>query len=214
MPTLAETVTRILDDLSRPSDELGDIAKREILSAIGYYESSRFTFNERILNATLSATSVFAFSALVANDPEVEDIWSMDQVKVLYSTRYIDVNLLPWSRLFEMTNNTTTTANFPDYYATFNRTMYVYPVLTANIQAAIPAHVKLVTLDGITNTTNAWLTEGEELIRSRACRMICQRKLDDFEKAQMFKQLEDEAYKGMLADAAVLQSTGMLSPND
>ena len=214
MSTLAETITRVLDDLSRPFDELGDIAKREILSAIGYYESSRLTFNERILDATLSATSAFAFSALVANDPEVEDIWAIDQVKVLYSTRLIDVDLVPWSTFFSLTNNVTTTANFPDYYATFNRTMYVYPLLNANLDAAITAHVKLVTLDGTTNTTNAWLTEGEELIRSRACRMICQRKLDDFEKAAMFKQLEDEAYKGMLADAAVLQSTGMLSPND
>ena len=214
MPTLAETVTRVLDDLSRPFDELGDMAQREILSAIGNYESSRFTFNERILTATLSATSVFAFSTLVANDPEVEDIWAIDQVKVLYATRFIDVEQVPWSRLFELTNNVTTTANFPDFYSTFNRSLYIYPVLTGDIQAAIPAHVKLVTLDGITNVTNAWLTEGEELIRSRACRMICQRKLDDFEKAQMFKQLEDEAYKGLLADAAVLQSTGMLSPND
>ena len=214
MPTLAETVTRVLDDLSRPFDELGDIAKREILSAIGYYESSRFTFNERILDATLSATSVFAFSALVANDPEVEDIWAIDGVTVLYSSRFIVVEAVPWNRYFEMVNNTTTTSNFPDFFTTYNRSMYVYPVLTGNIGAAIPAHVKLVTLDGITNITNAWLTEGEELIRSRACRMICQRKLDDFEKASMFKQPEDEAYKGLLADASVLQSTGMLSPND
>jgi len=214
MPTLAETVTRVLDDLSRPFDELGDIAKREILSAIGNYESSRFTFNERVLTATLSSTSVFAFSALVANDAEVEDIWAIDGVKVLYSSRYIDAEPVPWSRYFELVNNVTTTSNFPDFFTTYNRSLYVYPVLTGNIDASIPAHVKLVTLDGITNTTNAWLTEGEELIRSRACRMICQRKLDDFEKAAMFKQLEDEAYKGLLADAAVLQSTGMLSPND
>jgi hypothetical protein len=214
MATLAETVTRILDDLSRPSDELGDIAKREILSAIGYYESSRFAFNERILNATLSATSEFAFSALVANDPEVEDIWAIDQVQVLYSTRLIEVDLIPWSQYFSLTTNLTTTANFPDFYSTFNRTMYVYPVLNVDIQSAIAAHVKLVTLDGITNIENAWLTEGEELIRSRACRMICQRKLDDYEKAQMFKQLEDEAYKGLVADAAVLRSTGILSCNE
>jgi hypothetical protein len=214
MSTLAETVTRVLDDLSRPYDELGDIAQREILSAIGYYESARFTFNERILTATLSATSEFAFSSLVANDAEIEDIWAIDEVKVLYSTRLIAVDPLPWSRLFEMLSNITTTANFPDFYATFNRKLYVYPILNANITAYLPAHVKLVTLDGITNITNAWLTEGEELVRSRACRMICQRKLDDFEKAQMFKQLEDEAYKGLLADAAVLQSTGQLSPND
>ena len=214
MSTLAETVTRILDDLSRPEDELGDMARREILSAIGYYESSRLTFNERILTATLSATSAFAFSALVANDPEVEDIWAIDDVKVLYSNRLIDVSMLPWRDYFALTNNVMTTANFPDFYSTFNRTLYVYPVLSANIVASIPAHVKLVTLDGVTYTTNAWLTEGEELIRSRACRMICQRKLDDFEKASMFKQLEDEAYKGMLADAATLQATGTLSPNE
>ena len=214
MATLAETVTRILDDLSRPSDELSDIAKREILSAIGYYESSRMAFYERVIDTTLSATSVFTFTSLVANDATLEDIWAIDGMQVSYAGRGINVDNVPWRTFFDFSQNFTPTTNFPDFFATYNRTLYIYPLLNSDLPAAITAHVKLVTLDGITNVENAWLTEGEELIRSRACRMICQRKLDDFEKAAQFKQLENEAYRALLADAAVLQSTGILSCNE
>lgn len=211
MATLAETVERCLDDLSRPDDELGTVVQREILSAIRFYEHRRFSFNERILTPTLSATNTYLFSALLANNSDVEDIFSIDTIKVRYSSRLVDVCKMPWSDLF-MLDPSNITAGLPDFYAVFNKTLRIYPTPNTDLPSQMPAHIKLTTLaqDG---DTNAWLVEGEELIRSRACRLVAKRKLDDFEKAREFEELERNAYDALTNEAGMYQSTGMLSPN-
>lgn len=42
------------------------------------------------------------------------------------------------------------------------------------------------------DTGNAWTSQGEELIRSRACRMVCQRYIKDAEQTQSYMELEKE----------------------
>jgi hypothetical protein len=214
MPTLAETVTRVLDDLSRPEDELGDIAQREILSAIAHYGSERFAFNERIITATISATNTYLFADLIgAASTSIADILRIDNIKITYSGREYELEQENWPRLFQM-DSIGTTASQPDFWATFNKSVRFYPTPNTSISAQITAHVRLTTLDGSTYVENEWLNEGEELIRSRACRMICMRKLDDFEKANMFMGLEADALKRLRQDAATVQSTGRLAAND
>lgn len=214
MATLAQTIIRVLDDLSRPDDELGDIAEREILSAIAHYGSERFTFNERIIHATLSATNTYLFTDLIgAASTSITDILRIDAIKVTQSGREYELEQENWPRLFQL-DAIGTTASQPDFWATFNKTLRVYPTPNASISAQITAHVRLTPLDGVTYIENEWLNEGEELIRSRACRMICMRKLDDFEKANMFMGLEGDALKRLRVDAATAHSTGTLAHND
>lgn len=214
MATYGQTVTRILDDLSRPEDELGDIARREILSAIQFYSSERLGFNERVLTFTITATNQYTFTSIMdTNSLTGGSIWKIDHLRVLYSSRWVEVCEAPFIDVYNLNNNNTT-ANLPDLWAIFNRTLRLYPNLSsdASLSAEIAAHVKFPELSAASDE-NEWLTDGEELIRSRACRLICQRKLDDFEKAQQFTQLEAEALRTLLADASMLQSTGILSSN-
>ena len=214
MATYGETVTRILDDLSRPEDELGAIARREILSAIDFYASERLGFNERILAFTITATIDYAFTAIAdKNSITGGSIWAIDELSVLYSSRWVDVEMAPFDMVWRL-NNANTTANLPDLWGTFNRTLRLYPNLTAgtSLSAQCAAHVLFPVLAG-DGDTNEWLTDGEELIRTRACRLICQRKLDDFEKAAQFRQLEQEALQALRADASTLQSSGILTSN-
>jgi hypothetical protein len=214
MPTLAETITRVLDDLSRPDDELGDVAEREILSAIAHYGNKRFSFNERIITSTLSVTHTYLFNDLIgAASTSIADILRIDNIKVTHGGREYELEQENWPRLFQL-DSIGTTASQPDFWATFNKSVRFYPTPNTSISAQITAHVRLTPLDGVTYIENEWLNEGEELIRSRACRMICMRKLDDFEKANMFMGLEAEALKRLLEDAATVQSTGRLASND
>jgi hypothetical protein len=212
MATLAQTVTRICDDLSRPESEIGAVARREILSAIEFFAPRRFGFNERVLTATLSATNGYAFTQLVANDPEVADILAIDQVKTFFNNRSSTVARVNWLRVNALDQSNVSTGGPPDAWDAYNRHLLIYPRLNTSMSVQLAVHVKFVELQDADE--NAWLTEGEELIRSRACKQICARKLDDFEKSQMFAAMEGEALKGLLGRANVLMATGSLSANE
>lgn len=211
MATLAETVTRICDDLSRPEDEIGSVVEREILSAIKYYAGFRFAFNERTVTFTLSATASYSFGAILANVTDVDDILQIDKVKVtINGTRTLTLEQENWLDLVALDQSGVSSGN-PDYFAVYNKTLMVYPTPNANLTTDVSAHVLLTPLTS--GTENDWLLDGEELIRSRACRMVCARKLDDFEKAQVFTNLEREALRDLQHKADLLLATGELSPN-
>ena len=213
MANIAETVTRICDDLSRPEGEIGDVVQREILSAISFYESKRLVFNERVVTASLSLTNQYSFSSLVANESGVEDIIAIDSIKVSDGSREYELERSNWRDMFSL-DSLAAAASFPDYWSTFNKTLRLYPTPNQTLTAYITAHVKLDTLLGASGATeNAWLQEGEELIRTRATGMVLSRKLDDFEKATVYRAMETDALRRMLYDAHVGRSTGILSAN-
>ena len=209
MATLAETVTRICDDLSRPEDELGGIVEREILSAIKSYSNFRFAFNERKIDTTLSATAIYAFSDLIVNATGVADILKIDQIKVDISGRSFTLEETNWEYLNAM-DNAGVTGN-PDFFAAYNKSLYVYPTPTTAISTTVYAHVLLTTLTSADE--NDWLLEGEELIRSRVCKEILLRKLDDFEKGQVFANIEIEALRTLARKANNIQAIGTLAAN-
>lgn len=212
MATYAETVERILDDLTRPEDELGAIARREVLSAINFYSAKRFGFNERLLSVSLSLTRDYTFAQLVTpHSLSIADLWAIDDLKVGYSNRSIHVAPEHWGSLFRL-DEANQTQQFPDCWAIFNKTLRVYPTPSTTLSAVITAHVKFTELldDG---DENPWLVEGEELIRSRACNMIARRKLKAFDRAEHYEKLERQAYMQLLEEANVLQTTGRLAAN-
>lgn len=212
MATLAQEVTKICDDLSRPEDEIGAVVEREILSAIKFYSSFRFAFNERTVTTTLSATASYSFGALLANSSGIDDLLQIDKIKVtINNSRTLTLEQENWSDLVALDQSGVSSGN-PDFFAIYNKTLLVYPTPNTNLTTDVSAHVLLTPLTS--GDENEWLLEGEELIRSRACRMVCARKLDDFEKAQVFTNLEREALRQLQHKADLLLATGALSPND
>lgn len=209
MATLAETVTRICDDLSRPEDELGGIVEREILSAIKSYSNFRFAFNERKIDTTISATNVYTFADLLVNATGVSDILKIDQIKVNLSGRTFTLEEENWESLNAM-DNSGVTGN-PDFFAAYNKSLYVYPTPNTEIPTSIYAHVLLTPLTS--GDENDWLLEGEELIRSRVCKEVLLRKLDDFEKGQVFANIEVEALRILARKTNNLHAIGTLAAN-
>lgn len=209
MATLGETVTRALDDLSRADADLPAVMRREVLSAIEHYGSRRFAFNETILTVTLSATSDYTYQTIIgAQSTTYADILDIDQISVVQSQRQIMVEELNYATLFMM-DRTLVNASYPDYWSTFDRTVKFYPTPNQSLSAQLTAHVRLIALDD--GDSNAWTTEAEELVRSRACKMVCLRKLDDYDKGQMFAQLEVDALARLREDAFVTRSSGILA---
>jgi hypothetical protein len=215
MANFAETVTRICDDISRPESELGAFAGREILSAIAFYESKRLIFNERTLTVTLSQTSDYAYSFLVKNDPDVEDIIAIDDpIKALYAGREDSIWLEPWRDVWAYDQLGVSTT-VPTCWSHFNNKVRFYPAPNNDLVVYIEAHVRLTTLLSASGlpTSNAWLTDGEELIRNRATRMVWTKKLQDMEMAGVYQTLETETYARMMQAASARHLTGRLAVN-
>jgi hypothetical protein len=215
MASIAETITRICDDISRPESEMAAVAQREILTAITFYESKRLTFNERTLVVTLSQTSDYAYSFLVKNDTDVEDIIAIDDpIKALYSNREDTIWLEPWRDLYALDQLGVSTT-VPSCWSHWNNTVRFYPAPNNDLVVTIQAHVRLTTLLSASGlpTTNAWLTDGEELIRNRATRMVWTKKLMDMEMGSVYQTLETEAYARMMQAAGARHLTGRLAAN-
>jgi hypothetical protein len=213
MASLAETITRICDDISRPESELGAFAQREILTAITFYESKRLIFNERMLNVTLTPNvGEYPYTTLAASDPEVEDIIAIDDpIKALYSNREEPVWLEPWRDIFAADQGLLSTT-IPSCWSHRNNTLYFYPRPNSALVVKIPCHVRLLSLNAAP-ATNAWLTDGEELIRNRATRMVWAKKLQDMEMAGLYQNLETETYARMMQAAGARHITGRLAAN-
>lgn len=215
MATLAETVTRICDDLSRPETELGGIVEREILTAIRHYETRRFTFNEMTLTPVLLPGTDYPYATLIGPASlSVEDIFAIDGLGVTYNNRQIPVTRENWPVLFDL-DQLGTSSTIPSFYCTFEKKLTFYPRLSVTLSVDIQAHIKLRTLLSLAGspTTNAWLTDAEELIRNRATGMVLAKKLDEFDKATFYRNMEVDELTRLQREAAVVQSTGKLAAN-
>ena len=215
MATIQETVTRICDDMSRPESELGAIVQREILTAIRHYEHRRFTFNEMTLSPILLPGTEYPYSTLLGPASlSVEDIFAIDGFGVTSNNRQYALYRENWPVVFDL-DQLGTSSQIPSFYCTFEKKLTLYPRLSVTLSADIQAHVKLTTLLSRSGapTTNAWLTDAEELIRNRATGMVLQKKLDEFEKAGLYRQMELDELARLQREAHVVQSTGKLAAN-
>ena len=212
MANISDTVYRICDDLTRQSSDIGPVVQREILSACEFYAGQRLGFNERVLSFTLSQTQTYSLDT-IATANSLASVLAVDDVRYTVSSRYIVLDPVPmaeWRRL----DTTSSETGPPDFFAVFNKSLYVYTTPDASYDATMACHVKLLSLDGEVVTSNGWLEEGLELITARATRMTLAKKLDDFEKAQVYAGIEGECFARLLEQRSLLMETGRLVPHD
>jgi hypothetical protein len=211
MATLAATVTRICDDLSRPEAEIGASVEREILSAVEHYSSERFAFNERTLQFTISSTDTYALADIVtANaNTEIAEILGVDRVRVYVSSRYITLEPIGYAVLQNLRDSPTLLSGNPDYWAVFNKSVVFESVPNQVLTGYVEGLVKLAELSA-TNTENAWLTDGRELIAARAAAMVCRKKLVDTELAGAYTSIEMDEFDRLQQKATKLTASGKL----
>jgi hypothetical protein len=210
MATLAETVTRICDDLSRPEAEIGASVEREILSAIEHYSSERFAFNERILQFTISSTDTYALADIVTSyaDTTIAEILEPDRVRVYVSSRYLTLEKVGYGVLQDLRDSPVITGN-PDYWAVFNKSVIFESTPNQVMTGYLEGHVRLAPLDA-TNIENAWLQEGRELISARAAAMVARKKLQDMEQASSYTSIEIDELDRLQQRASKLTGSGKL----
>ena len=176
--------TRILSELTR--DDLTAQAQNAIQSAIKFYQKKPFWFNEEIATAsTADGTQYYA----LPSDFVVERSMTISDSTTTYPLpRRSHIQLDEWY----ISGST----GWPSDYSLYEEQIRLYPIPNDTYTMTI-SYVK--SLDELANPedTNAWMVEGEELIRSRAEYDICMRILRKADWAEFYKVMENESFRNI-----------------
>ena len=206
MATLGEMVRRIREDLDRGNDFDARI-KRAIESAIKFYKNRRFGFN--IKRAYARLTSGNEYVSLPTDWVEADflqlqrgdDRYPMQEV----SYDWIEDQFGPLGERGQ-----------PYAYAIQHRSLRLYPIpdRTYTLMLSFQYELKDVSQSASDGATNAWMTEGEELIRKHAmadCLVLYIDGAEAIAKGQLLKrECSDEIAVALESQAAREQSSGRI----
>lgn len=179
MSTYAQVKARIADDLNR-SDLTSQIAQ-QVLLAVDHYAHERFYFNEA--TSTLTATVGQSY----VSPPS--DMLVLDDIYITISGR--NVRLIRVDLNDVIAYRPTTNGRPRSYCYYMDRFELDRPCDSAY---SMPVYyVKELTALSADSDTNAWTTDGEDLIVARAEKMLYATVIKDQEKAAVAAALEKDA---------------------
>lgn len=146
--------TRIANELATP--EVSSRIKQEILSSIQFYQNERLWF--------LECESTASTVASQANYAVPDDLLTTDALTLTSDSVRRPLNQVTWEQYRTLAD--TTTPNRPKHFAYYVDEYWLYPVPDQVYTLTVSYLADLSDLSAGTDT-NAWLTEGEELIRLR-----------------------------------------------
>lgn len=185
---IASELNRALTDTFGNSGEVfATVVNREINSAIKYYESTRFRWNEvRRFDFATTAAGVRQYS-LPAN------FIMIDTLKIKYAGNLLDISKIGIEELDQIDTLISATSNsgIPSRYNVYGNAIQLYPapggaytLVASYIRRFLPTSVtgsytSVIPISGtysltVTSSTshvnriNGWTTDGEALIRARA----------------------------------------------
>lgn len=180
MATYLETQTRIANELSR-SDLTAEI-RLAILSAIAFYGKRRWFWNET--SDTLTTTASQAYVSLPSDFVDLDNL----QITIGGSNRPLFIRTMDEITTWRANSSTGQPTDFTLYQ---NR---IELFRTPDSTYSMPIkYIKSLTELSADADTNAWLTDGEELIRMHAKKDLYSNKIRDTRAAQDCQALEDSA---------------------
>ena len=198
---------RIADELDRA--DLTSQIEREIKSAIAFYERKRFWFNEKRTNfATVAAQEWYTS----ADDSDIPNLLTLDIAKIaIGATNKYELELAPYNELEHISDNGTADAGQPTALAYFQKQVRLYPIPDASYSVVLSGIFALDSLSASADT-NAWMTDGEGLIRQRTRRMIYSSVIRDPELAAEAGRLEAEELRTLIEATTLKKATGRVVP--
>src|SRR5260221_3646459 len=166
MTTYLDMQSRLADELSR--SDLTSQIKLAILSAIQTYRGKRFYWNElRSDTFNTVAAQEFYTSSDLADIPNLPDIDSI-LFNQSSSFRY-PLTKRTWAWMEQNSINPNAVTGFSTDYCWYGGQLRLYPIPNGVYSCRISGTIRL-TPDPLSADadTNAWMTDGEELIRQRA----------------------------------------------
>jgi hypothetical protein len=191
--TYVDMQTRIADDLVDTAVTTAQI-KNAILTAVSDYDSARFFFNQKTATfSTVAAQEYYTTAAL----SDIPNIVSIDSALITYSGYKSQLVAVDYSTMDAEQDGTITSA--PYWYAYYGQQIRLFPIPDAVYTVTLSYLYKFTTLSADSDT-NAWMTDGEEMIRQAAKRRLALDTLRDPELAAICKSLEEDAYDGLLME--------------
>lgn len=213
MVTLADLKSRIADDLAR-SDLTNQIAAA-IADAIAHFQTTRFYFNETRATTFQTVSGQTLYSAAdQANIPlffEFDDVF-ITVTSATYPMRREDADLL------EELVSTNGANGDPYAWAWVAQSIRVYPIPNATRTIRIVGAIKQAAPTDDTDSTNVWITEAFELIRSYAKGLLYAHVIKDAAStALMLGEDREGGLVGMARvklekETAAKRATGRITP--
>ncbi len=193
--------TRIADEIART--DLTSQIQLAILSAVKHYAKERWYFTETNTTfVTVAGTQTYALPT---------DFKAMDRVRLTYPTNtYWDLNYQPFEYIGRITSISTLTGP-PQDYAIFSQQLWIYPIPDAVYTITEYYEQELTSL--ATTPDNAWMVDGEELIRSRAKADIYENVIRDVpDDVAACRTREGEAYLQLRSSSTTRIVQGRVLP--
>jgi hypothetical protein len=183
--TYGDMQTRITADLLR--DDLSSQIATAILDAIKIWEGQRFGFNEqRYQIKTVVGTEYYSMAGptlLTSAGGAVgsgERLLEIDSITCTITTGQQPYPLTARTQQWLDRNQAISYRGLPDSYGVYSDTLRIYPIPNAITTLNVSAMARLPTL-AVAGDANAWMTEGEGLIREQAKLLLYRDLLRDAE---------------------------------
>lgn len=179
MATYLETQTRIANELSR-SDLTAEI-KLAILSSIEYYKRRRFWWNEATTtDVTVASTAYVALPT---------DLVELDMLQITIGSNITELDKRSYDEIVTWKANSS--AGQPTDFALYQNRVELYRI-PDDVYTLTFHYVKQLTALSADGDTNTWLTEGEELIRLHAKKILYIHNLRNTAAGQDMQAMEDQ----------------------
>lgn len=198
MSTYGTMRARVLDELNR-AGEMTSQALSAIQSAIDHYEKMPFWFNDgRATTTTVAGTEWY---------PLPTDFISENKLLILVNGASYELRRIAFEESEELYQPYAISSGNPYLYAIFQEQIRLYPIPNGAFTITLSYHKALSTLTN-EGDTNAWMTDGEELIRSRAEADLSFRILRDKSTSDYFRRFEEKALSRLVSTTSRRFSTG------
>lgn len=202
MSTYGTMQTRIADEIKRT--DLTSQIQLAILSAVNFYKTDRFWWNESRSDASTVADQ--EYYGLPA------DFLALDFIGVTVSSRYYQLVPKSAHEIDEINWGAGTYTGYPAYFALYENNLRLYPIPNAVYTLRI-AYLKQLTALSASADSNEWTVTAEELIRLHAKADLLENVIRGPEavgESQALRFREREVYSQVRFNADLRRSSGRL----
>ena len=208
MTTFVILRNRIADDVRSISTAAAtDIATQisaEVLSAVAYYARERFYFNTKTNTFSTVASQEYYSSSDLA---DIATLVHIDSMKVTLGSSKLKVTPMDFELMDALQDGNVKA--LPSNFAYYKQNIRLYPIPDAVYTVTMAYHYKLAELSA-DGDSNAWTTDAEELIRSRASWKLFSNVVRNIERATMAKGQELEALAALKRETRMRRSNNLL----
>ena len=203
MASYSDMQARIQDELKRP--DLSAQIRLAIKSAINYYEDKRFWFNEaRAYRNTVDGQEYYGLP---------DDFLQADIIP-LTTTGYTYEMIPRTYQYLERVQGNDNWKSRPTDWALYDKQLRLYPIPNDTYRVDI-SYVKQLEDVSATGSENAWMNEGEELIRMHAKIDVMMNVIrgDALKEAAFLRPYEDSVLGRLLSQSTSRRTTGRIRPS-